>query len=149
MHRRADHRAGPFDERRLLDVFLQSTPDQVYFKDEAGRFIIVSDQQARRFGFERAQDVVGKTGFDLFTEEHAAQAFLDGQRIIATGEPIIAFEERETFPDGRSAWVRTSKLPMGRRGHRDRHLRHFRDITAQRAAEASLAAAERRVAHRA
>jgi diguanylate cyclase (GGDEF)-like protein/PAS domain S-box-containing protein len=139
----ADHGAGPFDERRLLEVFLQSTPDQVYFKDEGGRFITVSDQQAKRFGFERAQDVVGKTDFDMFTDEHAAQAFGDEQRIIATGEAIIGFEERETFPDGRSAWVRTSKLPI--RADDGTVIGTFgisRDITAQRAAEESLAAAE-------
>ena len=84
-----DHAADPFDERRLLGVFLRSMPDQVYFKDADGRFIKVSDELAKRFGFERAQDVVGKTDFDMFTEEHAAQAFADERRIIATGEPII------------------------------------------------------------
>ena len=140
-----DYAADPFDERRLLDVFLRNTPDQVYFKDADGRFIKVSDEQAKRFGFERAHDVVGKTDFDVFTEEHAAQAFADERRIIATGEPIIGFEERETFPDGRSAWVKTSKLPL--RAADGTVIGTFgisRDVTAQRTAEEALADAERR-----
>ncbi len=139
------HAADPFDERRLLDVFLQSTPDQVYFKDADGRFVKVSAQLARRLGFVSPEDAVGKTDFDAFSEEHAAQALGDERRIIATGQPIIGFEERETFPDGRSAWVSTSKLPL--RAADRTVIGTFgisRDITAQRAAEEALADAERR-----
>ena len=126
-------------------MFLQSTPDQVYFKDADGRFVKVSAQLARRLGFVSPEDAVGKTDFDAFSEEHAAQALGDERRIIATGQPIIGFEERETFPDGRSAWVSTSKLPL--RAADRTVIGTFgisRDITAQRAAEEALADAERR-----
>jgi two-component system, NtrC family, sensor kinase len=100
------------EERQLLHAFLQNTPDQVYFKDLASRFLRVSDVQAERLGFRDAEDAIGKTDFDAFSDEHARQAFEDEQRIIRTAEPIYNLEERETFIDGREAWVSTTKMPL-------------------------------------
>ncbi len=76
--------------------------------------------------------------------EHARQASADEQRILASGEPILDFEELETYPDGSEAWVRTSKLPL--RDAAGQIIGTFgisRDITAQRTAEQRLAEAER------
>ena len=44
--------------------------------------------------------------------EHAAQAYMDEQNIIKTGMPIIGQEEREDWPDGRTTWGSTSKMPL-------------------------------------
>ncbi len=132
------------EERRLLYAFLETTPDQVYFKDLHGRFVRVSSVQAAKLGFNDPEDAIGKSDFDAFSDEHASQALTDERRIIDTGEPIIGLEERETFPDGRVAWVSTSKLPL--RNADGQIIGTYgisRDITAQRAAEQGLAEAER------
>ena len=132
------------EERRLLNVFLETTPDQVFFKDLSGRFVRISVALAARLGFEDPEDAIGKTDFDVFSDEHAGQALEDERQIIATGEPIIGFEERETFPDGRVAWVSTLKLPL--RNADGQIIGTYgisRDVTAQRAAEEALAEAER------
>ncbi len=132
------------EERRLLNAFLETTPDQVYFKDLHSRFLRVSGAQAAKLGFKDPDEAIGKSDFDAFSEEHASQALEDERRIIATGEPIIALEERETFPDGRVAWVSTSKLPLRNAdGQIIGTYGTSRDITAQRAAEQALAEAER------
>jgi len=131
-------------ERRLLKAFLETTPDQVYFKDLEGRFLRVSNAQAARFGFRDPAPLIGKSDFDVFSDEHAAQTWEDEQQIIATGEPIIGQEERETYPDGRVAWVLTSKLPLRNAdGQITGTYGITRDITAERAAEKALAEAER------
>jgi len=131
-------------ERRVLDAFLETTPDQVYFKDLHGCFLRVSVAQAAKLGFKDPEEAIGKSDFDAFSNEHASQALEDERQIIATGEPTIGFEERETFPDGRVAWVSTSKLPL--RNADGQIIGTYgisRDITAQRAAEQALAEAER------
>ena len=82
---------------------------------------------------------MGKSDFDLFSDEHARQAFEDERRIMQTGQPVIDLEERETWPDRPDTWVSTTKMPL-----RDAHGRIVgtfgvsRDITDRRRAEEAL-----------
>ncbi len=99
-------------ERYLLNSLLDSSPDHIYFKDLKSRFLRVNMAQARQMGFDSPAELVGKTDFDLFTEEHASEAYRDEQKVIATGEPIINKEEKETWPDGHVTWVSTTKMPL-------------------------------------
>src|SRR5688572_18244677 len=86
-------------ERFLLHTMLENVPDQIYFKDQDSRFIRVSQAIAKHFGLPKAEDLVGKTDFDFFTEEHARQAYLDEQAMLQSGEPVLDKIERETWPD--------------------------------------------------
>ncbi len=97
-------------DQMLLTALLKHVPDSVYFKDRASRFIRASDALACKKALTSADEFVGKTDFDFFTEEHARQAFDDEQRIIATGEGISGKEEKATWTDGRVTWVDTCKL---------------------------------------
>lgn len=99
----------------LFQTLLAHIPDFVYFKDRESRFITSSAAQVKAFGLQGLEEIVGKTDFDFFTEEHARPAYEDEQRIIRTGEPI-ALEERETWPDGSVTWVLTTKMPIFRDG---------------------------------
>ena len=94
-----------------MDHFMQSAPDAVYFKDAQSRFVRCSDSLARLLGKASVADLIGKTDFDFFSAEHAQPAFDDEQLILRTGQPIIGKLEKETFPDGRTSWSLTSKLP--------------------------------------
>lgn len=96
----------------LLHVLLENTLDHIFFKDRESRFIEVSQALLDWFGVESREEIIGKTDFDFFTEEHAREAYEDEQEIIRTGEPILEKEEKETWPNGTVAWVSTSKLPM-------------------------------------
>ena len=96
----------------LLQTFLEHIPDGVYFKDRQSRFVRISRSLARHFGLNDPAQVLNKTDFDMFSEEHARQAFDDEQQILRTGRPIIEKEEKETWPDGRETWVLSTKLPL-------------------------------------
>jgi PAS domain S-box-containing protein len=126
-------------DQMLLRALLEHLPDSIYFKDRESRFIRASDALARRQLQDSADALVGKTDFDLYTEEHARPAFDDEQRIIATGQPILGLEEKETWEDGRVSWVDTCKLPL--RDARGQIIGTFgisRDITARKNAEENL-----------
>jgi rsbT co-antagonist protein RsbR len=98
-------------ERGLLTSLLNTIPDHIYFKDEKSRFVKVSKSLAEQFDSKGTDELMGKTDFDFFTEEHARPAFEDEQEIIRTGKPIEGKVEKETYPDGRIAWVSTTKVP--------------------------------------
>jgi sigma-B regulation protein RsbU (phosphoserine phosphatase) len=99
-------------ERFLLRTLMEHIPDKIYFKDAASRFIWLSHETLARFGATDPAEILGKTDFDFFKEEHARQAFADEQKIIRTGEPLVNLEERETWADGRETWVSTTKMPL-------------------------------------
>jgi len=100
------------EERHLLHTLMDNLPDHIYFKDRESRFTRINKAQAKVFGLGDPAQANGKTDFDFFTEEHARQAFADEQEIIRTGQPVLAKEEKETWPDGHDTWVATTKMPL-------------------------------------
>ena len=123
----------------LMNELLANSPDMVYFKDRESRFIRCSAAMARVFGIASTEDLLGKSDFDFFGEEHARSAYEDEQNIILTGQPIIGKTEKETWPDGRVTWVLTSKMPL--RNTANEIVGTFgisKDITATKEAEAKL-----------
>jgi diguanylate cyclase (GGDEF)-like protein/PAS domain S-box-containing protein len=123
-------------ERDLLEAFLEYIPDNVFFKDRDSRFVRISRAMADRCGLADPANAVNKTDADIFSSEHADQAFSDEQEIIRTGEPMIAKEEKETWPDGHETWVATTKVPLkDRRGEIVGTMGIAHDITTRRQAE--------------
>jgi PAS domain S-box-containing protein len=128
------------DAPYLLDTLMDHIPDQIYFKDAKSRFVRISRALASRWGLDDPADAVGKTDFDFFAHEHAQKAFDDEQRLLQTGEQLVGIEERETWQDGREAWVSTTKVPLRDRSGRIVGLFGIsRDITGNKLAELRLA----------
>jgi two-component system sensor histidine kinase/response regulator len=105
-------RAALGEDCDLLEVLMDNLPEAIYFKDTASRFIQVSRSLARRFNLSNPDDARGRTDFDFFGEEHARQAYQNEQEMIASGQPVIDLEEKETWPDGRVTWASTTKMPL-------------------------------------
>ncbi|MDR7296241.1 PAS domain S-box-containing protein [Pelomonas aquatica] len=128
-------------ERELLRNLLDHSPDHIYFKDLDSRFIKSSAGQARQFGMPTPDGLVGKSDFDVFSEEHARPAFEDEQEVIRTGMPMIGKVEKETWIDGRpDTWCLTTKLPLrDRDGNIIGTFGITKDITELKAAEREIA----------
>jgi diguanylate cyclase (GGDEF)-like protein/PAS domain S-box-containing protein len=125
-------------EEYLLNTLLENAPDHIYFKDIESRFIRISKAHARLFGLSDPAQVIGKTDFDFFSEEHAGQAYDDEQEIIRTGQPINK-EEKETWPDRPDTWVIATKMPL--RNQNGEIVGTFgisKDITSRKRAEERL-----------
>ncbi len=97
-------------DRGLLNSLLKHIPENIYFKDRESKFVRISQAFADYMRFKSIEEIIGKTDFDLFDEEHARPAFEDEQKIMKTGEPIQK-EEKEVYPDGSEKWVETTKVP--------------------------------------
>lgn len=131
--------------RLLLEVLMNTLPDSIYFKDTQSRFLKTNQATAVKFGFRDPSEVIGKSDFDLFSREHAEEAYVDEQSIIETHVPLIAKEEKETWPDGGVSWVSTTKVPVV--GEDGKVLGTFgitRDITLRKKAQLALEESERK-----
>jgi len=126
-------------EKSLLDSLLNYLPDKIYFKDLKSRFIKVSKSTLEFFGMSKQEELMGKSDFDFFTEEHARPAYEDEQRIIRTDTPIIGIVEKEVMNDGRVTWAETSKLPLkNSHGETIGTFGITRDITASKMMEEEI-----------
>jgi len=132
-------------ERHLLESLLENSLDSIYFKDRDSRFLRCSKSLSQRMP-GGAADLIGKTDFDLFAEEHARPAFQDEQEIIRSGCPLIGKVEREVAKDGRESWVLTSKMPLrDKAGQIVGTCGISKDITAIKQAEAELERAHKQL----
>lgn len=106
------------DQLKLLCMDnLLAADARVYFKDRLSRFLFVSTGWLAAYAPGRtAQELAGKSDFDVFTYEHAYAALQDEKQIMDTGRPIAGKVERETFSGGGERWVLTTKMPL-----RDEH----------------------------
>jgi len=125
-------------EHSLLHALLQNLPHSIYFKDSDSRFLSVSRALTSKFGVADASQVIGKTDFDFFSDEHARQAFVDEQELLG-GRKVVEKEEVETWPDGSRTWVATTKMPLlDKNGRAIGTFGISRDITSQKRAEEAL-----------
>jgi signal transduction histidine kinase len=120
---------------------LSATEERVYFKDLQSRFLFVSAGWLAAYAPGRsAEDLSGKTDFDVFSHQHAADAFADEQEIIHSGKSIAGQVERETYTGRPDAWVSTTKMPLlDDNGQIIGTFGISRDVTAQVSAENILA----------
>ena len=132
-----EHAAEIARQKYVLDTFMDNVPDLIYFKDRESRFTQVNRAFIDRFDeLNDFADVIGKTDFDLFSEEEARPKYEKEQQIIRIGQPLLAYEER--YFDGR--WALISKIPL--RNEHGEIIGIFgitRDITLVKQAQETLA----------
>ena len=85
-------------ERDLLRMVIDSLPDYIYAKDRQGHFVLNNSAHARDLGASSPAAMQGRSDFDFFPPELAAQFFADEQKIIETGEPVINQEQYKSKP---------------------------------------------------
>jgi PAS domain S-box-containing protein len=113
-----DQRSAQTELELLCMRHVLANPQQrVFFKDLEGRYLLLSESYLAVLpaGASLAE-MNGKTDFDVYGREHALEALADEQRILKTGQPMIAKLERRAAPGLPTVWVTTNKFPL-----RDEH----------------------------
>lgn len=125
-------------ERLLLRTVIDALPERIYVRDLKGRIILPNAAYLKIRGFERHEDVIGKSVDELFPPDMAKRYREEDQKVIDSGEPMADRETRTyTSEKGYSDhWHLTSKVPL-----KDATGRVFglvginRDITTRKLAE--------------
>ena len=100
------------EERKLLRTLIDSLPDSIYVKDANGRKRLANIANCLNAGFDRQEDVIGKTDFEIWPEEIARSYYEDDLRVLKHGETIVNREEELIKPDGKVKHQLTTKLPV-------------------------------------
>lgn len=127
---------------------VESSSDWIWEVDVKMHYVYTSPKVKEILGYE-ADEIIGKTPFDLMTEEEAGRVAEESAAIIKEGRPFAGLENANRHKDGRIIIMETSGVPifdengtlMGYRGI-------DRDITERKHAEEALKkATERFVLH--
>jgi phosphoserine phosphatase RsbU/P len=68
----------------LFETLMEHTADRIYIKDLNSRFIACSLPLARMHDYPDRQSIEGMSDFELFSMEHAQQAYDDEQELLRT-----------------------------------------------------------------
>ena len=98
-------------ERQLLRTLIDRLPETFYIKDLDGRFLVVNEALARRWGKESPAQLLGLTDTDLFPAKQAAEFRAEELKVFA-GEPVVNRESISLFADGREHTMLTTKFPF-------------------------------------
>ncbi len=99
-------------ERNLLRIMIDTLPDYVSVKDLESRFVLVNPAYADFLGQAERSDLVGKTVFDVFPRDLAAQYVEDDQAVLRSGRPLINQESRTVDRSNNVRWHSVSKVPL-------------------------------------
>lgn len=112
--RRAEEALRDSEER--FKAFMDNSPAVAFIKDGEGRFIYINRPFKRFFNVE-PDDFIGKTDFELWPEETAAQLRENDRAVLQSGQ-TAELVEMVPAPDGAlHSWL-TFKFPLGDKGGR-------------------------------
>ncbi|MEX0937747.1 MAG: PAS domain-containing protein [Pirellulales bacterium] len=120
---------------------VDSLPLNIFRKDLQGRIIFANQRYCESLGMT-AEELLGKTDFDLFPDELAQKYRRDDQKAISTGQ-VVQDIEKHHRPDGQTIHVEVLKAPVyDARGRGVGVQGMFWDVTARIRAEQALRESE-------
>jgi sigma-B regulation protein RsbU (phosphoserine phosphatase) len=134
------HRQTEFSLRNsesLYHSLVETMPQNVFRKDLQGRFTFANQQYCNHYRC-RLEDILGKTDFDFFPKELAAQYQRDDLRVMETGQTIEITEEHHPLGQEKT-FVQVVKTPLyGADGKITGLQGIFWDITEKKRAEEQI-----------
>ena len=123
----------------LLMRVIDSVPARVFWKGADLRYLGCNAAFAHDAGVHVPADVIGKRDQELGWAAQAEQYNADDLSVMRTGQAKLQYLEPQSTPDGRTIWLRTTKVPLrGPEGEVIGVLGVYEDFTERRAVEEQL-----------
>ncbi len=100
------------ESRNLLQAVIDHVPMRVFWKDRQLNYLGCNPRFARDAGRDSPRDLVGRDDYQMGWANEAELYRADDRAVIESGVPRIDYEESQTTPDGKTIWLRTSKVPF-------------------------------------
>lgn len=126
----------------MLHTVLDTIPVRIFWKDRNMVYLGCNQLFAQDAGKSSPKEIVGETDYDMGWREQAELYRTDDALVMKNNHPKLNFEEPQSHDDGKTTWLRTSKVPLcDAGGEVIGVLGTYEDITEQKQiAEALLAA---------
>jgi PAS domain S-box-containing protein len=126
-------------ERRMLRTIIEHIPDSIYVKDSECRKTMANITDVNYIGFEKEDEVLGKTDIELFPGKIGLRGYADDKKVIGSGKAILEREEDFIDKNEEKVWLLTSKIPLYDKDGKITGLVGVgHDITERKRAEAAL-----------
>jgi two-component system cell cycle sensor histidine kinase/response regulator CckA len=100
------------DANRMLQIVLDATPVRIFWKDVNLCYLGCNTNFARDAGFDSPSQLLGRDDFSMGWLDQAELYRSDDRAVIESGEAKLNYEEPQTTPEGKTIWLRTSKIPL-------------------------------------
>ncbi len=128
------------EEHNLLQTILESVPDPVYVKDRESRFMMVNRVIVEGLGLGSTEEIIGKTDFDLMSQDAALNHYEAEQSLMRSGHAIINQETVSQDSQNPEVVYLITKVPLRNpQGEIIGLVGVNRDITDRKRAENTLA----------
>jgi PAS domain S-box-containing protein len=100
------------ESRNLLQTVIDTAPMRVFWKDRDLRYLGCNPAFARDAGKTRPEELIGRDDFEMAWAEQADLYRADDRAVMTSGVSRLSYDEPQTTPDGKTIWLRTSKVPL-------------------------------------
>ncbi|GET34276.1 hypothetical protein PbJCM13498_31390 [Prolixibacter bellariivorans] len=122
-----------------LEWVIQHIPTAIFWKDTRLKYLGCNQMFAADRGLNNLEQATGLTDFELFSSDEAASNIAIDREVLATGQSKINYVEAVPNRNGKTEWLRKSKIPMrNEKGEVIGILGMYEKITDQKLAEAEL-----------
>lgn len=100
------------DSKSLLKAIIDTAPMRIFWKDKESRYLGCNPAFAEDADEDEPANLIGKNDYQLSWKEQAELYRADDQQVLDTGVSKLSYDEPQTTPDGKTIWLRTSKVPL-------------------------------------
>jgi PAS domain S-box-containing protein len=125
-------------EQSMFLTLMDFITDRITYKDTESRIVRVNKAKAARMKMQ-PQELIGKSDYDFFSNDHADKAFNEEQEILRSGNPVLDQEEKLVYQDGSISYASTSRVPFRDESNRTAGMFIItRDVTKLKLAEETI-----------